>query len=155
MTAMFLHRQYQEVDQVVIPQVAAVEEVDRLLFIGYFLSIFWTLIDDFVANPLCHLKWIPDSESNTGYLIISLSYLIWIAAINIYLAILFHMLSVAFRDRLYKFISCCYVFALVEMFAVWGNPWFRIVGLPMTSNTLIAFGFASRYFQWKKWIQYN
>lgn len=123
---------------------------DNLLFVGFLLTILWTLVDKIFGNPTLNLYWIPDRYNVNGFVQVSLGYAFWITAINLYIGFLWHDKAMYYRNEMYRFIACCYYFAVVEMFCVWDNPWFMLFGfIPMTSNTLIAFGFAYYYSIWK------
>lgn len=111
--------------------------VNPLLFVGFVLTIAWTFVYTFFGNPDITLPWSGEVRS--------LGDLQWIVGINLYLAILWHTLFKAYRDWVYKWISSCYVFAIYEMFIVWDKPWFTFLSIPITSNTLIFFGFAYAY----------
>lgn len=115
------------------------EAADSRLFIAFIGTIAWTLSHTFIGNPVIDLYWIPMS--------VTLSDLQWYVAINAYIALFWYERACIYNDNVYRWISACYVFAILEMFAVWDRPWFKFLSIPVTSNTLIFFGFAYAYYR--------
>lgn len=115
-----------------------------LLFIGFIATIFHTL-----PEQIFGIVWI-ELPNQT----ITLATLVWCIGVNLYLSILWYVIYRHTNDVIYQFVSACYIFAIVEMFVVWDKPWFRLFGVPMTSNTLIIFGFFFGYVD-RKWKLLN
>lgn len=85
---------------------------------------------------------------------VHLDSILWVVSLNAYLVIFFHSVYKLTGDVFMEWIKACYVFAIFEMFIVWDRPWFKFIGVPMTSNTLIIFGFFFRYAD-RKWKLLN
>lgn len=117
-------------------------EVDRIIFPAFVLTFIHTLSNLIFGKVWINFYW------SIGP--ITLGTLIWSIAINWYLSRFFHIIYLIYGRYYYNWISGCYFpFAVIELFIVWDKPWFTFIGIPMTSNTLIFFGFVSRYV--KKW----
>jgi hypothetical protein len=127
------------------PQEVEREAVNPLLFIGFVSTIFWTLTHTFIGNPVIDLHWIP--------MRVTLSDMQWIVGINLYIGLFWRVLYLMTRDTVYNWMFGCYLFAILEMFIVWDKPWFKFIGIPMTSNTLVFFGFAYAYIR-NNWVRY-
>jgi hypothetical protein len=118
--------------------------ISNLLFIGFIATVFHTLPDLIVGQ-----RWIVLPSGMK----VSVATLQWLIGINLYIGFFWRVLYLMTRDTVYNWMFGCYLFAIMEMFIVWDKPWFKFIGIPMTSNTLVFFGFAYAYIR-NNWVRY-
>jgi hypothetical protein len=121
------------------------EEVNSILFVGFIATIAYTFPYAIWGNVLWYLP-LPDKQ-------VYMDSLLWVIAINLYIALFWKVIYRLTKDQVYNWMFCCYLFGIYELFIVWDKPWFKFIGIPMTSNTLVFFGFAYAYIR-NNWVRY-
>lgn len=120
-----------------IRHLGAVESRDSLLFVGFMLTIIYTVPENILGTV-----WISLPCGQT----VSLSTLIWLAGVNLYLSALFVNTYLLTQKVHYLFIAGCYVIAIPEAVFFWDMAWFRLLEVPFTCNTFIFIAFVYGFY---------
>lgn len=122
----------QEEDQVTLPAADRAEAAINWLVLAGFLGTILHTLPYTLRGEVWYYLHYPDiwiTEAN----------LYWYVSINVYLSLLFYVISILTGKKSYAVIAIIYLFAVVELFLVWDKPWFTLLYVPITSNTLIFF----------------